>query len=318
MTSMRAYALEGFDGAPVFTSVPRPVAGDGEVLVRVQATSVNPADDLVARGVFRERLEYRFPAVFGRDVAGVVEDVGPGVDRLKVGDEVFGFVKRDYIGDGAFAEHVAVSADRFVTHRPRSLGLDEAGALGLASVTALQCLDTVQAEEGTTLFVNGATGGVGSFAVQIARARGVDVIGTARPGPEEAHVRRLGASHVVDWSAGDVGAAVRAAHPGGVDAMIDLISQREGIAALAAQVLATGGRGATTRFDDPPQVEGVTLQMVHSTPELHLLDRVAALVEAGEVVVPITHRFAFAELPDAFAKLREGVIGKIAVGGAGA
>jgi NADPH:quinone reductase-like Zn-dependent oxidoreductase len=98
--------------------------------------------------------------------------------------------------------------------------------------------------------------------------------------------------------------------------MIDLVSQRDGIASLAAQVLASGGRGATTRFDDPPQVEGLTLQMVHSTPEVHLLDRVAALVDAGQVVVPITHRFAFEELPAAFALLREGVIGKIAVSGA--
>ena len=230
--TMRAYALEAFDVPPRFMDVPEPVVGGGEALVRVRATSVNPADNLVATFVFRDRMEYRFPAVFGRDVAGVVEEVGAGVDRLQAGDEVFGFIKREYIGDGGFAPFVAVPADRYVVKRPANVTLEEAGALGLASVTALQCLDTLGVGEGTTLFVNGATGGVGSFAVQIARSLGAHVVATARPGAEEEHVRGLGAVETIDWSAGDTGAAVRERHPNGVDALLDLVSDRERLPGL--------------------------------------------------------------------------------------
>jgi len=316
--TMRAYVLEGFDRPPVFADVPVPEPSADEVLVRVEATSVNPYDNLVAGGVYRDRLEHRFPAVFGRDVAGVVEEAGSSVTRLAVGDTVFGFVKRDYIGNGTFAELVAVQSDRFVTHRPSNLVLEEAGALGLASVTALQCLDSLELGAGATVFVNGATGGVGSFAVQLARASGLRVVATGRPGAEEEHVRKLGADAVVDWSAGDVAAAVLDASPGGVDGMVDLVSSREGLAETAARVVVRGGRGTTTRHDDPPVVEGVTLTMIHSVPEVALLDRVAGFVERGALTVPVTYRFEFDELPLAFEKLREGAIGKVAVAGAGA
>ena len=309
---MRAYALEAFDTPPAFVEVPEPVAGPGEVLVRVQATSVNPYDAMVANGMLRDRLEHRFPAVFGRDVAGVVERLGDGVETLAAGDEVFGFVKRDYIGDGTFAPRVAVDAETYVVRRPARLSALEAGALGLASVTALQSLDYLRVGEGTNLFVNGATGGVGSFAVQIARALGARVIATARSGEEEEHVHSLGVDETVDWSAGGVAAAVRRLAPDGVDALLDLVSTGEAFPALAEQVVVEGGRGATTR-SDPPQVSGRELRMIHSTSDTALLDRIVALVDSGAVRVPVTHTYEFERLPEAFAKLREGVCGKIAV-----
>jgi NADPH:quinone reductase-like Zn-dependent oxidoreductase len=293
--------------------LPEPVAGEGEVLVRVRATSVNPADVLVQRFVYRDRLEYRFPVVFGRDAAGTVEAVGPGVDRHAVGDELFGFVKRDYIGDGGFADYVVVPQDRYLVQRPVNVTMEEAGALGLASVTALQCLDELRVASGTVLLVNGATGGVGSFAVQIARSLGAHVIATGRPGEEEEHVRAMGADETVDWSAGDTAVAVRERHPGGVEAVLDLVSDRERVAGFAEHVLTEGGRGATTRVDDPEQPPGRSLVMVHSAGDPALLGRIVALVESGAVRVPITHRFGFEDLPAAFAKLGEGVCGKIAV-----
>lgn len=310
---MRAYALESFDAPPRFMDVPAPVAGEGEVLVRVRATSVNPADNLVQTFAFRERMEYRFPAVFGRDAAGAVEAVGRGVDRHAVGDEVFGFVKRDYIGDGGFAEYVVVPQDWHLVGRPANVSMEEAGALGLASVTALQSLDALRVGAGTVLLVNGATGGVGSFAVQIARSLGAHVVATARPGEEEEYVRALGADEVIDWSAGDTGTAVRERHAEGVEAVLDLVSDQTRVTGFAERVLAEGGRGATTRVDNPEQPAGRSLAMVHSTGDPVLLGRIVDLVESGAVRVPISHRFGFDELPAAFAKLREGVCGKIAV-----
>ena len=98
-------------------------------------------------------------------------------------------VKRDYIGDGTFAEFVVVDADRFVVHRPDAVDIVSAGALGLAGVTSLQCVDALQLHRGDSVFVNGASGGVGSLAIQIAASRGLHVIATARPGEQDAHVR---------------------------------------------------------------------------------------------------------------------------------
>ena len=111
---MKAFVLTGFDRAPEFADIAEPQPGPGEIRVRVHATSVNPVDHMIRSGFFRAVQEYRFPAIFGRDLAGMVDAAGDGVTRFREGDEVYGFVKRDYIGDGTFAEYVVVPADFFV------------------------------------------------------------------------------------------------------------------------------------------------------------------------------------------------------------
>src|ERR1700753_4303552 len=123
---MKAFVLTGFEAAPEFREVRDPVPGPGDIRVRVHATSVNQVDDLVARGFFRMAQEYRFPAVFGRDFAGTVDELGPGSDRFREGDEVFGFVKRGFIGDGTFADYVVLPEHMFVGKKPDSTGFTEA------------------------------------------------------------------------------------------------------------------------------------------------------------------------------------------------
>ncbi len=177
---MKAYVLTGFDQPPELRDVETPEPGPGEIRVSVHGTSVNPVDHLVRMGFFRAAQEYRFPAVFGRDVSGVVDAVGPGVTRYAVGDHVYGFVKRAHIGDGTFAEHVVVPEDMFVSPAPTTLPLAVAGSLGLSGITALECVEGVPSGPGDVVVVNGATGGLGTFAVQIAKARGAVVIATAR------------------------------------------------------------------------------------------------------------------------------------------
>jgi len=176
---VKAFVLTSFDHAPEFADVPEPEPGPGEVRVRVHATSVNPVDHMIRSGFFRAVQEYRFPAVFGRDFAGVVQTVGDGVTRLREGDEVYGFVKRDYIGDGTFADYVVVPGGFFVAAKPSRLSLQQAGTLAQAGITALECVEAVPSGPGQVVVVNGATGGLGTFAVQIAKARGADVVATA-------------------------------------------------------------------------------------------------------------------------------------------
>ena len=189
---MKAYALIDFHRPPELIDVDRPEPGPDEILIQVQATSVNPVDAMVVAGFFRTVQHYRRPAVVGRDICGVVEQVGSDVAQFVVGDPVFGFIKREYIGDGTFAEYVTSPADYFVVPRPEAASPVEAGVLGLSSITAQECLDELLVVTGDTVLVNGATGGVGSFAVQLAVDRGLRVIATARGAAGADYVRGLG------------------------------------------------------------------------------------------------------------------------------
>ena len=176
--------------------IDRPEVGDGEVLVRVHAASIHVGDWIVMTGVpyvMRAATGLRRPKVRvpGTDVAGTVEAVGTGVTRLRPGDEVIGWCA------GAFAEYAAASEDQFV-RKPAGLSFEEAAALGVSASTALQLLrDDAKLQPGQKVLITGASGGVGSFAVQIARAMGADVTGVASTRNVEL-VRAIGADYVVD------------------------------------------------------------------------------------------------------------------------
>lgn len=308
---MKAYILEEFDAPARIADVALPSPGPDQVRVRVRTSSVNPVDSAVVRGFFRAMLEYRLPAIQGRDFAGTVDAVGANVTAFAPGDEVFGMVKRDYIGDGTFAEFVVVDADRFVVHRPDTVDIASAGALGLAAVTALKCVDALQLEAGDSVFINGATGGVGSLATQIAAARGLHVIATARPGAQEQYMRELGATEVVDRTSDDVPSAVRQLHPDGVDGVIDLISRGEAFAAIAAVAHERGIAVSTLSAAPAGSHEGPRLVNIHSDSDPALLAQVADLVAAGGVRVPIVASFPFGRIDEAFAALATGPNGKI-------
>jgi NADPH:quinone reductase-like Zn-dependent oxidoreductase len=312
---MRAYVLEGFDTEPRMTDVPVPEVADDEILVRVHSVSVNPVDLAIASGGARDWLEYRFPVTIGRDLAGVVEAVGPAVTSFAPGDRVFGYVAEEHAHRGSFSEYVAIPEGRFVIHQPDGVGHSEAGALGLASVTATMCLDAAGVGSGTRLLINGATGGVGSYATQIAKARGAWVIATARPGAEEEHVRGLGADQVVDWSAGDVAGQVHRVHPEGIDALIDLVTgDSSAFAALAVEVLTPDGKAATTlNAANPDLLDGRQGANVWSSPDTERMRSVASLVAEGRVRAPITEVYEFDRLEDAFEAVRRGAVGKVGV-----
>ena len=314
-TSMRAYVLEELDRPPAHVDVPVPAIAENEVLVRVHASSVNPIDRAIIAGEVRSWMDYEFPVTLGRDLAGSVERVGAAVTRFAVGDDVFGYIARPVAHDGAFAEYVAVPEDEFIVARPAGLDAAQAGALGLAAVTAMMCVDATGVAAGDALLINGATGGVGSYAIQIAKALGVHVIASARPGAEEAHVRALGADAALDWSDGALAARVRAEHPDGVQGLIDVVTATpEGFAALATTTLAPGGRAATTLgVGDPELLGAVAFTNVFSAPDTALLARIAELAQAGQLRAPVAEVHAFERIDDAFAALARGALGKIAI-----
>jgi NADPH:quinone reductase len=197
--NMRAFGLTDWQNLPSVIETPKPQAGPGEVLVRVRASSLNGIDLAVAGGMLKGMMEFTFPVVLGKDFAGVVEAVGSGVTRLAMGDPVLGVITHPSLfHTGSFAEYIAVPETSAITRIPDGVDVAQAGALGLAAVAALATVDAVAPTKGETVLVSGATGGVGAFAIQLAAARGADVIATAKPGEDAEFVRGVGAAHAVD------------------------------------------------------------------------------------------------------------------------
>ena len=307
---MKALAIERRDVAPAVLDVAAPAAGDGQVLIRVEAASVNGFDLAIAAGRIWDSMPADFPVVLGRDYAGTVAAVGAGVDGFEVGQPVAGIVTGPRLGPGSIGEHYVAAAGK-VTARPVAVLAVDAAAVGLAGVTAATAMDVLGVGVGDTLLVSGATGGVGSFAVQLAAAEGARVIATAAAGEASEFVSSLGARDVVDFT-GDLAAAVRDVAPDGVTAVL----HAAGDASALAQLLAPGGRlvslqGATLEQTGRDDIAVTPIQSKY-TPERmgRLLDAVAA----GRLRVAVGKTFALADATEAlewFADLRH--LGKVVV-----
>src|SRR5215211_1496832 len=168
---MKAITLNAFDTAPSLRDdLPAPTLAPNEVLVRVRASSVNPADNGIAAGMLKQMgLEYEFPVILGRDYA--------------VGDEVFGFLlhANPTVHDGSWAELIAVPQDMFIGRAPQGVGFATAGAAPLAGIAAIMAIDALDLSKADTVLIVGATGGVGSLAVQLAARAGATVVAPALP-----------------------------------------------------------------------------------------------------------------------------------------
>jgi NADPH:quinone reductase-like Zn-dependent oxidoreductase len=277
---MRAFTLDGFGAqAALRDDLPEPQVGDNEMLVRVHASSVNPVDMFIAAGALKEMAEHEFPVTLGRDFAGVVEQVGSGIGRYRVDDEVFGFLlhANPTVHDGSWAELITVPEDNLVTAKPRSLDFAHAGATPLAAISAIAAIETLGPAEGETVLVIGASGGVGSFFVQLAAAAGANVIAPALPEDHD-YLHGLGAGELVDRN-GDVAAAVREAHHDGVDAILDVVSQTPDVS-----LLKDGGRLASPLG---AAGEGPGRFNIMAEPTPANLQRLAELLETGTLRVPI-------------------------------
>src|SRR4051812_32903829 len=306
---MRAFVLQAFDEQPTVAEVPTPVAGPGEVLVRVRAASVNGIDLGTGSGQLRSMLTYDFPVVLGKDFAGTVEAVGSGVTGFAAGDRVFGVVSDPSpLSSRSFAEYLAVPAGPNLTRIPEGVDVASAGVLGLAGTAALQAVDAIAPAAGETVLVSGATGGVGAYAVQLVAARGATVIATARPGEDADFVRGLGASHSVDYSA-DLATAVRAIRPEGGQAILHFA----GDGLHLADLLASGGRIASTMGLRAEQLagQGVSVTSIMAVPTPERLEQLAAEAAAGRLVVPIQRTYRLEQVPQALDDFAAGTRGKL-------
>jgi len=305
---MKAIAIDDFGAAPTLHDLPVPQPAEGELLVRVEASSVNGFDMFVVSGMAKGMIEYRLPIVLGKDFAGTVEAAGPGVTGFAVGDPVFGVLMTMTLGDGTFTEHVAAAA-MFVAKIPEGLPTQVAGALGLAGASAMAAIDAIDPSNGETVLISGATGGVGAFALQLAKARGATVIATATEDLQD-HVRALGADETVDHT-GDLATAVKALRPGGVNAVVHAAG--DGLA--LASLLVPGGRLASLLGFGADQLTNpaITATSVMGMPTTETLERLAGAVVRGELTVPIQRTYSLLDAPRALKDFAEGKSGKLAI-----
>ncbi|MER5888728.1 NADP-dependent oxidoreductase [Streptomyces sp. NPDC001941] len=282
---MKAALFRRFGGPEVLevADLPDPHPGPGQVRIAVRAAGVNASDWKKRAGQMDEQL----PQTLGYEAAGVVDEVGEGVTDVSVGDPVFGFDT-----EGAAQAELAVLS--FYAPVPPSLDFAGAAALPAVTETAMRALDQLGVAEGHTLLVNGASGSVGSSAVQFAVARGARVIGTASPANHD-YLRSLGAEPV---AYGDgMAARVRALRPEGVDLALDVA----GSGVLPELVDLAGGPQHVLTVADftGAQRHGVRFSRGDSGRAVHVLGEIGALIEAGRFALPVGRTFPLGDIAEA-------------------
>ncbi len=285
---MKAIVINTYGNEDVldYVDVERPEPKAGEVLVKVHVAAVNPADWKIRDGM-GERFGFKLPLILGGDIAGTVEEVGDGVEIFKKGDAVYGMTLSSL--SGAYAEYAVAKADA-IAPKPESIDFEEAAAIPIGALTAWQAMfDLANLSSGQRILIIGASGGVGSMAVQLAKAKGAIVIGTAS-GKNEQFVRDLGADEFVDYTRQPFEEVVK-----DVDVVFDTIGGDT--QERAFQTLKKGGflvTSAQTPSEEKAKEFGTEAAFVFCKPNAGQLTEINRLIEEGklkihiETILPLT------------------------------
>lgn len=287
---MKAVRLHSYGGPEVlvYEDAPDPAPGHGDVLVQVQAAGVNPVDWKIRQGYYKEKMGHTLPLIPGWDLSGVVEAVGLGVTRFKAGDEVF--IRPDITRDGAYAEYMVVRESE-LAFRPKTLDPIRSAAIPLAALTAWQSLfGAAMLAAGQRVLIHGAAGGVGSFAVQLAKWKGAVVAGTASA-VNQSYLKELGVDEPIDYNAGPFEEALEP-----VDVVFDTIGNDT--QARSWKSLKRGG--ILVSIVSPPSSEladahGVRSAYVFVQPDAFQLAELAELADRALIVPVVSSVFPLAE-----------------------
>ena len=312
--TMKAAAIDRFGGPEELSlhRLPIPAPAAGEVLIAVHTAGVGGWDADVRSGWYPAGPP-RFPLVLGTDGSGVVARVGAGVRRFRAGDKVHGYrFDSSFDRGGFYAEYVAIPALN-VARIPRGLDLVHAGAMTVTGLTALQGIDdALHLAPGETIVIHGASGGVGTLAVQFAKLRRARVLATAS-GPRGIRLaRRLGADAAVDGKRGDLAAALRRLAPDGVDAVLAVAGGQSLTHCLGA--VRRGGRLAYPGGVEPRprKRRGLSIVAYDAVAGPREFDRLRRAAEAAKLQVPIAASYPLARAAEAHRRIAAGhVLGKI-------
>src|SRR5215469_10092693 len=300
----QAVRFDEYGGVDVLrvAEVDRPIPGAGQVLVRVRAAGINPGEAKIRTGALAQRFPATFPSGEGSDLAGVVEELGPGVTGFAVGDEVLGWTDNR----ASHAEFVVAEAAHLVP-KPAGVPWEVAGAVFVAGVTAYAMVRAVGLQEGDNVVVAGAAGGVGSIAVQLARNAGATVIGLA----SEGHHSWLSRHGVIPVIYGDgVADRIEAAAGGRVDAFLDTVGS--GYVELALELGVRPDHIDTIADFGAAAKYGVKIDGNAAGASADVLAELAGLIDKGQLEIPIAAVYPLGEVREAYRELEQGhTLGKI-------
>jgi NADPH:quinone reductase len=298
---MRAVTVSHFGESPSVVEIPTPVAGPGQVLIKLAAASINPMDAKLASGEWRP-APVRFPMILGVDGAGTVEAAGEGTTRFLPGDRVFGQLFIPPIGaSGTYAEYVAVTAEAPLASVPDGIDAVLAASAPTAGGTGLSLIEQMEPLDGQVVLVIGASGGVGTFATQFALHAGATVIAGVNA-EAEPRMRSYGVAETIVRSEVSVKEAVRRSHPDGIDLLIDLASDARAFASTATLVH-PGGTAITTRYVADLEalqsmgIRGVNFALRQTT---ELLERVGRALAERTILAPPIRRIGLEDVPGMF------------------
>jgi NADPH:quinone reductase-like Zn-dependent oxidoreductase len=295
----KAVKFDQYGGIDVLQvrDVPRREPREGQVLVEVRAAGINPGEAMIRKGALQDMFPATFPSGQGSDLAGVVAQVGAGVDAFKVGDEVLGFTE----DRASHAEYVLVPAGN-LTAKPANVSWEVAGGLFVAGTTAYAAVRAVELKAGDTVAIAGAAGGVGTIGVQLAKRSGATVIGIAGPSNDE----WLTAHGVIPVNYGDdLANRLRSASPSGrIDAFLDFFGN--GYVELAVAELGVAPQRVDTVIDFPAAARfGAQTAGNADASNADVVAELAALIAAGELEVPIAQVFSLDDVQDAYRTLEQ-------------
>jgi alcohol dehydrogenase len=290
--------------------VEKPQAEAGQLVVEVHASSINPFDTKIREGYMKDMIPLTLPVTLGGDIAGVVSELGEGVDHFAVGDKVYGAANVVAGNSGAFAEFAATKASQ-VGKMPTSIGFNEAAAITLTGLSALQAIEEhIQLKPGQKILIHGGSGGIGSISIQLAKNIGAYVATTAS-GDGVEFVKSLGADEVIDYKTQDFAELLS-----GYDAVFDTVGGET--YEKSFKVLKKGGLIVSMAVFQPNaelmEEYGVTAlsQSTHTTTEV--LEKLTKLIDEGVITIHVDKTFKLDEIQQAFEALESGQVkGKIAV-----
>jgi len=305
---MKAIVINEFGGREklIHTDIPPPQPAEGEVLVRIKAAGVNPVDWKIREGLIKDLLPYEFPIILGWDLAGVIEETGYSVKRFAVGDKIFTYGRRPVVQQGTYAEYTALP-ESYITSCPASLTFEESASIPLAALTAYQAVyDAVQLQEGQSILIVGASGGVGGFAVQFANLIGARVIAVASE-KNHPYLQSLGAEHAISYTRGDIYEQFKLNFPTGADVVFDLIGG-ETLKNIGSCVRAGGKIVSITEDPQPhlPPEKNIQSHFVFVEPNVKQLHHISELVDSGKLKTHLSSVYSLAEVQKAHAEMETG------------